>query len=210
MSAPSLLVSSLSGEIRSNSYGNCASQACAVPVCLVTRRQLIVLPCRLQTCFSVFLVLWYFESQLIERLDLDVFRRGFSCFNLWVCTALLLNFARCVVNCVACLRRMSDTSESVAGAMKNLKALKVCSHFHASYDTHDMCPSCRQKEGWPVCTRDDNCKFCLGCDDVFWDLYEKNLARKERKKQKKIEKLQRSQSVSEWRDQSVRFSRVWW
>ena len=87
---------------------------------------------------------------------------------------------------------MSGASEPVASATRNLKTFEACPNLHTSYDSHDLCTSCRQKEGRSVCTRDDNCEFCLGCDDIL--LYEKNLAIKEKRKQK-IEKLQCSQSV---------------
>ena len=38
--------------------------------------------------------------------------------------------------------------------------------------------------------RDDNCQFCLGWTDIEWSLYKCNLQRKEKRKQKKFDKVQ--------------------
>ena len=72
-----------------------------------------------------------------------------------------------------------------------------CSHFQASFDRHDMCASCRAKEGRPECTREDNCMAYVSWDDVIWDLYEKNIQRRQRAKQRKIEKTRTSSMSSE-------------
>ena len=60
-----------------------------------------------------------------------------------------------------------------------------------------MCASCRAKEGRPECTREDNCVACVSWDDVIWDLYEKNIQRRQRAKQRKIEKTRTSSVSSE-------------
>ena len=66
------------------------------------------------------------------------------------------------------------------------------SHVHTfvCLMTHTTCVPCVE-----VCTRDDNCHFCLGWSDIEWSLYERNLQKKENRKQKKLDKIQ-CESVS--------------
>ena len=118
------------------------------------------------------------------------FMRG----NCWTpCNALSL-----VLLLLSCLAgKMSDVPESAANALAKLKTFDKCSHFRASFDTYDMCASCRAKEGRPECTREDNCVACVSWDDVIWDLYGKNIQHRQRAKQRKIEKTRTSSMSSE-------------
>ena len=70
---------------------------------------------------------------------------------------------------------MSDSPESAVNALTKLKTFDKCSHFGASFDTQDMCVSCKAKEGRPECPGEDNGVACVSWDDVIWDHYENNI-----------------------------------
>ena len=75
--------------------GSCASQACAVPACLITLRQLNFSSWRLKTCYSVFSVRCNEEGQLLYLyFILETLRRVIFCYTLLVSTALL-SFIAC-------------------------------------------------------------------------------------------------------------------
>ena len=71
-----------------------------------------------------------------------------------------------------------------------LYTFDLCSRFHVAYDTHDMCATCRHKEGHQECTRDLNCQYCTNWSDIEWSLYEHNLQQKGYRRQKKLDKTQ--------------------
>ena len=55
------------------------------------------------------------------------------------------------------------------------------SHFRVNFNNHDMCASCKVREGIQTCTRTHNCLFRARWDDYVWDWYEHNQAHAEAK-----------------------------
>ena len=66
-----------------------------------------------------------------------------------------------------------------------------CLHFRVAYGTYDMHVPCRHKEGHQECARDSNCQYCINWSDIKWSVYDRNLQRKGKRRQKKLDKMQR-------------------
>ena len=94
---------------------------------------------------------------------------------------------------------MSDNLDPFpAGVVSHsLKTFEGCSHNRASFDLCEICSLCRVRAGRQECHRYNNCMFSAEWDDITWDLYEVNVAKKEGKHCIKQEKAAaRSQLVS--------------
>ena len=67
----------------------------------------------------------------------------------------------------------------------------LCSHFRIAYHTHYMCAPCRHNEGHQEYNRDLNFQYCINWSGIEWSLHESNLQQKGKKRQKKLDKMQR-------------------
>ena len=123
------------------------------------------------------------------RLILEVLRYLRLLLRFLVCIHLLLKLLCWAVCCArGWIPNMSDNLDALrTSAMEcSLRQFDTCSHLRVNFDTHGMCESCMARAGRKVCTREDN---CIAWDDITWDMDEAILAKKEKLRQRKREKV---------------------
>ena len=108
-------------------------------------------------------------------------RRGFEDAFFGLVQRRVQYHSVCCLGCADFSRKMSDNSEAAMGGMARELYVLICY----------MCAPCRHKEGHQECTRDLNFQYCINWSDIEWSLHESNLQQKGKKRQKKLDKMQR-------------------
>ena len=156
MSAPCSLSATLSGEKKKAKFHLAAPKVTVPPR---HAQSCVLLACSIS---------WFFALSTYRGISVN-----FLLKVVWMClrgqiisvvlpglsAKLAFSLGLLLLSCLAV--KMSEIRESTVNALAKLKTFDKCSHFQASFDTHDMFVSCRAKEGRPECTREDNCVACV-------------------------------------------------